>query len=365
MLRVYLVTAILVAPKCHASDPLSFRAVEIGRDLGVVYAVTTADVNGDGNTDIVVINNTQLLWFENPSWSKHVVAERVTTRDNVAVAPLDIDRDGRMDFALGADWQATNTTSGGSIHWVSGAGKVTNIGTEPTVHRIRWLDVDGDKRPELIVAPLHGRGTTGPEWTRGPGARILIYRVPADPASDAWPLEVADESLHILHNFITVGREIWTASAEGIHAIRRGNDGKWSRRLIGEGRPGEIKLGRANRQRRLATIEPWHGNTLVVYSESATPWARVVIDSGLNQGHGIAWADLDGDGSDEIIAGWRGKPWGLAMYRFAGGSWTKTMIDDGVAVEDVATADLDGDGRTEIIAGGRATANLRIYWVTK
>jgi hypothetical protein len=41
------------------------------------------------------------------------------------------------------------------------------------------------------------------------------------------------------------------------------------------------------------------------------------------------------------------------------------MIDDGVAVEDVATADLDGDGRTEIIAGGRATANLRIYWVTK
>ena len=72
-------------------------------------------------------------------------------------------------------------------------------------------------------------------------------------------------------------------------------------------------------------------------------------------------ADFDRDGSDELVAGWRGKPWGLAMFSRASGKWVKTMIDDGVAVEDLAVGDLDGDGRPEIVAGGRATGNIRIY----
>src|SRR3712207_5364553 len=108
-----------------------FRAQEIGTNLSVVYALTTADVNGDRKPDIVAITSTQLVWFENPTWTKHVVVEKVTQRDNVALAPFDIDRDGKLDFALGADWQATNTNGGGSLHWVSSAGKVTDITTEP------------------------------------------------------------------------------------------------------------------------------------------------------------------------------------------------------------------------------------------
>jgi hypothetical protein len=348
MLRAFLFCA-------AAALAQEFRMQEIGKDLGVVYAVTTADVNGDKKPDIVIINNKQLLWFENPSWTKHVVAEKITKADNVTVAPLDIDNDGRMDFALGADWQATNTQSGGSLHWVAADGTVHNIGSEPTLHRIRWMDVDGDRRRELVVVPLHGRGTAAPDWTKGAGARILVSRPPT------WSMEVADESLHIVHNFISVGREIWTASAEGVHALRRGQDGTWSKRLIGEGKPGEIKLGRVNGKRHLATVEPWHGNSIVLYEDGETPWKRTVIETGLNQAHALGWGDFDGDGSDELAVGWRGKPWGLALYR---GS-SKTMIDDGIAVEDLTVADLDGDKRPEIVAGGRATGNLRIYWTQK
>jgi hypothetical protein len=348
--------------EAHSHAKVSFRSQEIGKELGVVYAVTTADVNADGKPDIVAINNTQILWFENPAWTKHIVAEHVTKNDNVSVAPLDIDRDGRMDFALGADWQSTNTASGGSIHWVTNAGEVHDIGTEPTVHRMRWMDIDGDGRPELIVAPLHGRGTKAPDWTQGNGARILVYKIPADPARDPWPMEVADESLHIVHNFFPVGQEIWTASAEGIHALTRSQNGKWSKRFIAEGTPGEIKPGQVNGKRHLATVEPWHGNSIVVYEEGKAPWKRVVVDSTLSQAHAIGWGDFDRDGSDELIAGWRGKPWGMAMYKLTNGTWNKTPIDDGVAVEDLTIADLDGDGRPEIIAGGRATGNLRIYW---
>ena len=340
-----------------------FEMLEIASGLGVVYAVTSADVNGDGETDVVAISATQLLWFENPSWTKHVVAEKVTEKDNVAVAPYDIDGDGKMDFALGADWQATNTNGGGSLHWVTFGGKVTNLTTEPTLHRIRWADVDGDGRAELIVVPLHGRGAKPPEWGGAQGSRILVFHIPKAPATEAWPVEVADESLHIAHNFIVVDREIWVASAEGVTALRRGANGRWSKRKIADGQPGEIKMGRVGGKRMLATVEPWHASGIVLLEEAAPLWKRLQIESALNQGHALGWADFDGDGNDELAAGWRGKPWGLAIYKRASdGNWAKTMVDDGVSVEDLAVADLDGDGRPEIVAGGRATQNLRIYW---
>jgi hypothetical protein len=357
-----LLAATAAAPSvAHALPPMVPQ--EIAGQLGVVYAVTTADVNGDRKPDIVAITAAQLLWFENPGWTRRLVAEKVTARDNVTVAPHDIDGDGKLDFALGADWQPANTTGGGSLHWITQAGDVRAIGEEPTLHRIRWADIDGDGRLELIAVPLHGRGTKPPDWTEGPGARILAFRIPRIPASGPWPSEVADSSLHIVHNFITVGPQIWTASAEGIHILERGRDGKWSRRRIGEGRPGEIKLGRVRGKRHLGTVEPWHGNSIVIYEEAAPLWSRTVIESGLNQAHALGWADFDRDGNDELAVGWRGKPWGLAIYReTAPGSWSKTPIDDAVAVEDLAIEDLNGDGRPEIIAGGRSTGNLRIYW---
>src|SRR6187402_1276675 len=54
---------------------LPFRVVDIQRDWGVVYAVRVADVNADGRPDIIAINPSQLAWFENPSWQRHVIVD--------------------------------------------------------------------------------------------------------------------------------------------------------------------------------------------------------------------------------------------------------------------------------------------------
>jgi hypothetical protein len=355
---------------------LKFRAEQIASDFGVGYAVATGDVNADGRIDVLAINGTDLVWFEAPGWQKKVMISGATPKDNVCLAPHDVDRDGRLDVALGASWQPTNTTSGGTLHWVRQGGtaaepawELQSISEEPTLHRIRWADVDGDNTLELVVAPLHGRGTKGPEW-EGQGARVLVFRPPTKPA-DAWQSEVADDTLHILHNFLVTNfdqdaqQELLTASREGVNMIERKTGGGWSRTLIGEGSPGEIKLGRVGGRRVLATVEPWHGKSVVIYLEQPGIWSRTVIESEIAGGHALGWADFDGDGSDELAVGWRdGKP-GVAVYVVdrEGALRSKSMVDEGgMATEDLVIADLNGDKQPDIIASGRATHNVKIYW---
>jgi hypothetical protein len=300
-----------------------------------------------------------------------------TPRDNVCLALHDIDGDGRLDVALGASWQPSNTTGGGTLHWVRQGGtkeeptwEVFPIAEEPTLHRIRWAEVDGDGRAELIVTPLHGRGTKGPDW-QGQGARVLVFRPPANPQRDQWPVEVADDSLHILHNFMSANmdtdrqEELVTASREGVTVLDRRADKTWNRTVIGEGSPGEIKMGRAGGRRLIATIEPWHGQSVVIYAEQPGLWARTVVESQLTGGHALGWGDFDGNGDDELVVGWRDKQPGLAVYSINkdGTLRGKAMVDEGgMATEDLAVADLNGDKKPDIVAAGRATHNVKIYW---
>ena len=371
-----------VVPPAVSADPsLRFERQEIRANYGVGYALAVADMNGDRRPDVVAISGTQLTWYENPSWREHVLLEGQTPKDNVALAPHDIDGDGRADVALGAHWNPRDTQGGGTLHWVRqeqgrDGGTLHAISSEPTLHRLRWADLDGTGGPELIVGPLHGRGSSPPEWS-GQGARLLAFSVPPRPGSDAWPVQVIDDDLHILHNFLPVRftrpdrDDILTASREGLQLFTRDDDGRFAKRKIGEGAPGEIKVGKVERRWLLATVEPWHGTSVVVYREPAggvrdsALWPRTTIDPSLVGGHALAWADVDGDGNDELAAGWRDGTGGVVVYDIAADATlrSRTAVDlQGMATEDLASADLDGDGRPEIIASGRRTSNVVIYW---
>ena len=94
------------------------------------------------------------------------------------------------------------------------------------------------------------------------------------------------------------------------------------------------------RTRFLAAIEPWHGNEVSVYrQDNKKVWQRQVIDNALDQGHTILTADLNGDGNDEIVAGYRGKVRGVNIY-YAGGAkaerWANRPLDNGMAASSCA-----------------------------
>ncbi len=389
--------------KTQAAEP-HFRTQQIAADLTVGYAVTLADMNGDKRPDIVVVDSARVVWYENPTWQVHTLIEGQTKRDNVCIAPYDIDGDGQLDFALGADWRPFDTRTGGTIQWLSRGAKPDNrwvvhpIGEEPMVHRMRWADLDGDGKSELIVVPLVGRNTTRPNFAEQP-VRVLAFAIPKDPLRDRWTPRVINEDAHVTHNFWPTdfdgdGKiDILLASFEGVSLLKHAAGGQWSRTLMGAGNQAtspnrgasEVKNGKlAGGADYIATIEPWHGFQVVVYTRPERPaaeavgdakagetlWRRQVLDEQLKWGHAVWCVDLDGDADQELIIGVRDEHSaehrsGVRIYdpADAGHSWRRQLVDPGgVAVEDLAVGDLNGDGRADIVAVGRQTHNARIYW---
>lgn len=351
-----------------------FRMVEIGSSLGVVYAVRTADVNKDGRPDVVAITGTRVIWYENPTWTPHIISERIAPADHVSIAAHDINGDGLLDFALAAEWQPRERATRGSLHWLEqlpgNQWKLHDIAKVPGAHRIRWGDVTGDGKPELIVMPLEGKA--------------LVYHLPGFRA------ETAATDLELAHNFFLEDTnddgalDIVMASKRGVETLIRNADGTWQRHLTGEGQPGEVVIGRVNRYRVAATIEAFHGDTLTIYEEPTpklnpqgapppdkwhtapgTLWPKALRDTTVYGGHALGWADFDGDGSDELAFGFRGKDTGIALLKRDGaGKWQRILRIDEAAMspEDLTIADLNADGQPDLIACGRATQNIRIYF---
>jgi hypothetical protein len=64
------------------------------------------------------------------------------------------------------------------------------------------------------------------------------------------------------------------------------------------------------------------------------------------------------------IAGFRGKPSGVYIYRFDGAKWTREILDEGnVSAASCAATDLDGDRKPEIACIGQATHNLVLWHI--
>ena len=366
-----------------SADPIpefKWRAVEIDK-IQIGYGLQLADVNGDGKTDIVLADKNTIQWYENPQWTKHIIARDLTQRDNVCITARDIDGDGKCEIAVGGQWNFRETLKDGAVFYLIPPRDRTQPWTpvklynEPSVHRMHWVR-DKNEQYRLVVKPLRGRGSVDGV---GNGLRVLEYLMPRDPKDD-WTFEVVCDFMHLSHNFHVVNwdddleEEMIIAGKEGVWHFDRREDG-WSATQLTKNFAGEIRDGRLpNGKRFIATIEPMHGSTSAVYREPKKKgelWQSVkVLDEALKDGHAVACADYLGVGSDQIVVGWRamnerGVP-GIKLFTpmdEAGKRWRETRISaEGVAVEDIKVADMNGDGRIDIVAAARQTKNLIIFF---
>lgn len=398
--RAVPILAAVIAVHAATAFP-AFKEHIINPEAGTGLAITVADVNKDDRPDIVGVSADDVAWYESPTWEHHLIAGTIRN-SNVCIAAEDLDGDGIPEFALGADWQPNNTTSGGALFLLSHEGDVerpwnvtTLVEEEPTLHRIQWADLDGVGKKELVVAPLKGRNSTGPDFM-DVGVKLYALFPGENPLETPWREEIISTDLHIVHNvwprrgYGKAFDSLLIASMEGVTDFSKANTGiplVPQRVLDAQGGilaplgAGEIKAAltstvdlRPAPSEVLATIEPWHGHQAVVYSldPNARTYLRFVLDDQLKGGHAIWFADFDKDGVQDLLVGFREKAGpkelpGLNIYKLHIDTKNqvtaeKHIIDDGgMATEDARAHDMNGDGWPDIVAFGRATHNIKYY----
>ena len=358
-----------------AAAPARFAEHTVATGLTGGYQVVAVDLNHDGKTDLIALASgmTELVWFENPGWQRHVIASNLSGLINLAA--WDYDGDGIPEIVLASGFSMDARKSAGIISVLHHDGDprrpwtIREIDRLPTSHRLRWADIDGSGKKVVISQPLTNAGVERPEdHAHTP---LLFYR-PGE-----WKRQViSDQNEGVVHGIYIVdwdgnGRDdILTASFAGIHLYRLSREGAWRRTEIARGDPSpwpkcgssDVAVGQLGKQRFLAAIEPWHGNQVAIYRERAGAWQRHVIDDTIADGHTIWTADLNGDGRDEVIAGYRAK--GVNVYYAedaAGERWSKVVLDSTMPAAACAIADLNGDGRPDVACIGSSTGTLKWY----
>ena len=364
-------------PQSGDSSTAEFTAHTIDTDLFGGYQVVVADLNRDGKPDIIALASglKELQWYENPGWEKHVLVTGVNQPINAAA--YDVDGDGIPEIALAHEFSNVYARSLGIVSILTHQGDPTGLWSTkeidrvPTSHRLRFADIEGTGKKVLVNFPLIGSKAIAPEYRDH--VSLLMYR-PGE-----WKREViTDTEEGVVHGILPTAwdggkrESLLSASFLGVYALRFAK-GQWKRTLVVKGEPtdwpkcgsSDVIVGHFGRERLLATIEPWHGNNVVIYRRDKDTWKRHVIDETITDGHTIVAGDFDGNGQDELVVGERQGKRSAYLYRVTNAkedTWSKQPLDDGgMAAAGCAVADLNADKRPDVVCIGTATANLKWY----
>lgn len=377
------------------------------------YWLEAPDIDGDGSPDLFGygLRLGEIYWYQNDrEWTRRLVADGIHMPVGADFA--DVSGDGSPDIIVCYELYGPigtihdPDTAGGKIDWLENPGspdkdesrwKRHYVGRATGMHRLRAGHFTQTERLEIIGLPIVAK-----EDVHAVLPVVLFTRPDDVHSAEEWPKTVVDDS----HFRMIHGAEIkkgiipdsdldslLLASDEGVTWLyfdEKKNE--WVRKLIGTGEltqfeqtgfrgSGDVNSGRLgdDPMAYVAALEPFHGNTVAVYTkETGGPaaevsWKRTLLDvygdpneNGEGPGHQIVCADFDGDGDEEFLVALRGPwPWQGVMYYKAidakNGVWAKWRVTD-ESVARVATADFNGDGRLDFATIAYSVQN---YYVAK
>jgi Bacterial Ig-like domain (group 3)/FG-GAP-like repeat len=338
----------------------------VGHDVGATQFVAVADVNGDGNPDLVVAGQncaggcsgggkvSVLLAKSNGRGFQEAVVYDSGGQWCSSVAVADLTGDGKPDLVV------TNSLgkSGGPVGVLLGNGDGTfrpaiMYGSGGRADSVVIADVNGDGKPDLIVAV----DTTHVEVFLGNGDGTFQSGVPYD-ASGARSVAVADLNHDGKLDLVVAGATSGHPSS-GMVSVLLGNgdgtfqpavtydsgvsSGGWANSVAvadfnGDGRPDLVVANYPDR-----TVGVLLGNGDGTFQPVS------LFDSGASLAASVAAADLNGDGKTDIVVGDSDHGVGVLLGNGDGTFQPATMLNVGAGASSVAIADVNRDGRPDIV----------------
>ena len=358
------VLAIALAAAAQAGQPWSFRVHSINPDSRF-EAATIADLSGDGKPDLFCGG----FWYEAPDWKCHVVREVEEIGGyhvDFAAVPADVDGDGKTDI-INAAWHNK------AVFWLRNPGKADEpwplfiVDTPGSIETLFPADVDGDGQADMVPNVV-GK----PAWysyrTDRTASNGVVWTKHDFPGQvGAHGIGVGDVNVDGRPDVVTPRGWLegaatgWVWHAEYDLKERASIPilvGDWD----GDG-DGDILWGSA------------HGYGVHWLEQGrdaagARTWTPHDIDTSWSQAHFLLTADLDGDGTPEVVTGKRyhahnGKDPGAeeakCVYAYSWNRETKawvrhTLSEGGNTAFGISTtaADIDGDGDLDIVCPGKS-----------
>ncbi|MEZ6120616.1 MAG: VCBS repeat-containing protein [Pirellulaceae bacterium] len=184
--RTISVLAVAVLAITASGQAPSFQSMTMDGDVDIGYGLAIGKVDADDHIDVLLADKTEIVWYQNPgdrtsTWKRHVMARNLTERDNVCIAARDLDGDGLVEVAVGAQWnpgETTDTQASGALFYLERPTDPTRMWKsspvtphDPTTHRMHWIKF-GPNDFRLAVLPLHGVGNQNGQ---GKPVRVTLY----------------------------------------------------------------------------------------------------------------------------------------------------------------------------------------------
>ncbi len=349
--------------------------------------VRVMDINGDGLPDLVTgweeggqirVATHPGTQLSNKAWPAVTVGKVKSPEDAVFV---DLDHDGNVDVISCCEGK-TRTVF---VHWGSHDSSMWQTQSIPATEKVAmWmfaapLDVDGENGVDLIVA------------AKGPGAKIGWLKSPSDarnleewkwqPLADVgWVMSIetvdmdGDGDLDILYS----DRK---SKTRGVHWLE--NESKtepvhaWKRHTVG-GTDREVMflaLGDVNQDGQIdiaTTVKDGPITWFERVDSSGRKWTvhEVDLPAGTGSGKGIAIADVDLDGKNDLVYTCEhaekkvGAGWLSAGQSVQNRNWRPTDISGtkhGIKFDLIQMLDLDGDGDLDLVTCEERD-NLGVIW---
>lgn len=350
----------------------SFDRVVLLEEKGENSAgVNVGDLNSDGRLDIVLgkgrhgpLFNRVLL---NDGKGGFTASNLGTAPDRTYSAALaDLDGDGDLDIVVSNDEPDRKLvyTNDGKGHFTESA----TFGSPGWSTRyVTLADLNGDRFPDIVAA---NRGGGAPNAV--PSFACLNDRKGHFPSCDPLPGTESATSI-VAADFDGDGAvDLFVPNRDGGQSILLWNDGKAHF-------PKSTKVGPAVTNSRIAAAGDFNGDGKLdlVYIEERKKAAYIVLNRGAREfgepaqlpgparvPYALAVADLNRDKQPDIVVGWVELPGSVYYNSGKGSSFHEVAWNDGKGVVyGMAFADFDGDGWPDIVAA-RTDAPNGIWFST-